>query len=135
MATVVVALSAVARSELAASVVMTGMSAGAICWFDACTTDSFGPVLQPLFGGLGILRGSLSPHYGSEGQRRPLFQGLVADGTLPPGYGVDDGAALVFRDRELVEVVTSDREARAYRVEPNGSGGAIETALPARYLG
>jgi peptidase E len=125
----------VLREAWAAGVVMTGMSAGAICWFDACTTDSFGPVLQPLFGGLGILRGSLSPHYGSEGQRRPLFQGLVADGTLPPGYGVDDGAALVFHGRELVEVVTSDREARAYRVEPSRSGGAIETALPARYLG
>jgi peptidase E len=119
----------------AAGVVMAGMSAGAICWFEACTTDSFGPALQPLLGGLGILAGSLSPHYGSEGQRRPLFQGLVADGTLPAGYGVDDGAALVFHGRELAEVVASDPEATAYRVEPDGSGGAIEAALPARYLG
>jgi len=128
-------LDAVLRDAWNAGVVMAGMSAGAICWFEACTTDSFGPELQPLRGGLGILDGSLSPHYGGEAQRRPLFQRLVADGTLPPGYGVDDGAALVFRDRDLIEVVGSDRDARAYRVEPDGTGGAVETTLPARYLG
>jgi dipeptidase E len=128
-------LDIVLREAWNAGVVMAGMSAGAICWFEACTTDSFGPELQPLRGGLGILDGSLSPHYHGEAQRRPLFRRLVADGTLPPGYGVDDGAALVFRDRELIEVVTSDRDAAAFRVDPNGTDGSIETRLPTRYLG
>jgi hypothetical protein len=49
---------------------------------------------------------------------------------LPPGYGVDDGAALHFVDDALAEVVTSRPEARAYRVEPSG-----ETSLPVHYLG
>jgi peptidase E len=116
-------------------IVMAGMSAGAICWFEAATTDSFGPTLRPLHGGLGILDGSFVPHYHGEAQRRPLFLGLVADGTLPAGYAVDDGAALVIRDRELAEVVTSDRTAGAWRVEPDGAGGSTETPLPARFLG
>ena len=128
-------LDEVLRDAWAAGVVMDGMSAGAICWFEACTTDSFGPTLRPLLGGLGILADSLSPHYHGEEQRRPLFHRLVADGTLPGGYGVDDGAALIFHGRELAEVVASDRGAAAYRVEPDGAGGAIETRLPARYLG
>ena len=128
-------LDRVLREAWNAGVVMAGMSAGAICWFEACTTDSFGPELRPLHGGLGIVDGSLSPHYGGEAQRRPLFRRLIADGTVPPGYGVDDGAALIFRGRELAEVVTSAPDAAAYRVEPDGSGGAIETALPTRYLG
>jgi peptidase E len=118
-----------------AGVVLAGMSAGAICWFEACTTDSFGPTLRPLDGGLGILDGSLSPHYHGEAQRRPLYLGLVADGTLPAGYAVDDGAALVFRGRELAEVVTSARNAGAWRVEPDGHGGATETAISTRFLG
>jgi dipeptidase E len=127
-------LDRVLREAWNAGVVMAGMSAGAICWFESCTTDSFGPTLRPLYGGLGILDGSLSPHYHGEVQRRPLYLQLVADGTLPAGFAVDDGAALVFRDRELVEVVTSSPDAGAWRVEPDGRGGSTEVALPTRYL-
>jgi dipeptidase E len=128
-------LDTVLREAWDAGVVMAGMSAGAICWFEGCTTDSFGPELRPLRDGLAILDGSLSPHHGGEAQRRPLFQRLVADGRLPPGYGVDDGAALVFQDRQLIEVVASSKGATAYRVEPDGAGGASETPLASRYLG
>jgi dipeptidase E len=128
-------LDEVLREAWTAGVVMAGMSAGAICWFEACTTDSFGPALRSLHGGLGILAGSFSPHYSSEGERRPLFQRLVADGTLPAGYGVDDGVALIVRGRELAEVVASDPGRAAYRVEPDGAGGATETRLPVRLLG
>ena len=128
-------LDRVLREAWSAGTVMAGMSAGAICWFESCTTDSFGPTLRPLHGGLGILDGSLSPHYHGEAQRRPLYLRLVSDGTLPGGYAVDDGAALVFRDRELVEVVTSSSDAGAWRVDPDGRGGSTEVALPTRFLG
>jgi dipeptidase E len=128
-------LDLVLRAAWNAGVVMAGMSAGAICWFESCTTDSFGPTLRPLHGGLGMLDGSLSPHYHAETQRRPLYRQLVADGALPAGYAVDDGAALVFRDRSLEEVVTSARDAGAWRVEPDGQGGSTEVALPTRFLG
>jgi peptidase E len=123
------------RTAWNAGVVMAGMSAGAICWFESCTTDSFGPTLRPLHGALGILDGSFVPHYHGEGQRRPLLLDLIGRGELPAGYAADDGAALVFRDRTLVEVVTSDPAAGAWRVEPDGRGGAVETALPTRFLG
>jgi peptidase E len=125
----------VLREAWQSGIVMSGMSAGAICWFEGCTTDSFGPDLSPLRDGLGILAGSFCPHYDGEAQRRPLFQRLVGDGTLPAGYAVDDGAALVFHGTRLAEVVTSRPAARAYRVEPSGDGTARETALDARRLG
>jgi peptidase E len=128
-------LDCVLRRAWNAGVVMAGMSAGAICWFESCTTDSFGPTLRPLQGGLGILDGSFSPHYHGESQRQALVQRLVGDATLPAGYGVDDGAALVFRGRELLEVVSSQPEAAAFRIEPDGAGGVTETQLPSRFLG
>jgi peptidase E len=128
-------LDAILRAVWERGVVLAGMSAGAICWFESCTTDSFGPTLRPLHAGLGFLTGSLIPHYHGEPQRRPLFLRLVGEGTMPAGFAVDDGAALVLRDRELVEVVTSDAGAGAWRVEPDGTGGATETALPTRFLG
>jgi dipeptidase E len=128
-------LDAILRDAWDRGVVLAGMSAGAICWFEACTTDSFGPTLRPLLAGLGFLAGSLIPHYHGEPQRRPQFLRLVGDGTLPAGYAVDDGAALVLRDRDLVEVVTSEAEAGAWRVEPDGAGGATEVPLATRFLG
>ena len=117
-----------------AGVVLAGVSAGSICWFEGGTTDSFGG-LAALTGGLGLLPGSHSPHYDGETERRPTYHRLIADGTLPDGYAADDGAALVFHGTELAEVVASRPLARGYRVTRGPEGDAIETELPTRYLG
>jgi dipeptidase E len=95
------------RRAWEAGIVLTGLSAGSLCWFETGTTDSFGAVLTPLSSGLGLIPGSHSPHYDGEASRRPHYHWLVADGVLPAGYAADDGAALVFRGTELAEVVTS----------------------------
>ncbi len=123
------------RDAYEAGVVMAGLSAGSLCWFEGGTTDSFGPSLAPIHDGLGFLPGSHCPHYDGEPGRRPLYQRLVAEGGLPSGYAADDGAALVFRDEELHAVVASRPDARAYRVEAAAGGTVIETALETRYLG
>ena len=115
-------------------ILLAGLSAGSICWFEGGTTDSFGP-LAALRDGLALLPGSHAPHYDGEEERRPAFHRLVGDGSLPDGIAADDGAGLVFRGTNLVEVVTSRPAARAYRVERGQDGQAIETELPARYLG
>jgi dipeptidase E len=122
------------RSAWQRGVVMTGLSAGSLCWFETGTTDSFGNGLAALSEGLGFLPGSHSPHYDAEADRRPTFQRFVAEGRMPGGFAADDGAALVFRDERLVEVVAVRPDARAYRVERTADGTAVETVLPARYL-
>jgi dipeptidase E len=108
--------------------VVGGMSAGANCWFECCVTDSFGPELDPLRDGLGILPGSFCPHYDGEEHRRPVYRALV-DGGFPAGYAADDYAALHFEGTELRDVVCSRPGARAYRVEAGS-----ETPLDARLL-
>jgi peptidase E len=123
------------RRAWQAGTVMTGQSAGSLCWFETGTTDSFGAGLAALSGGLGFVPGSHAPHYDAEATRRPHYQRLVADGVLPAGYAADDGAALVFHGGELAEVVAARPGARAYRVERGPDGAAIETIVAARYLG
>jgi len=117
-----------------AGVVLCGISAGMICWFESCLTDSFGPV-SPLHDGLGLLAGSACPHYNTEAPRRPGYQRAVGSGTLPPGWALDDGAAALFEDGELVESVARVPGAYLYRVERSAGGSAVETAVPARLLG
>jgi dipeptidase E len=116
------------REAWEAGVVLTGGSAGMICWFEACVTDSFGPQLEPLHDGLGFLLGSACPHYDGEELRRPTYRRLVEEG-FPAGIAADDGVALHYRGTELAEVVSVRQGATAYRVEPGS-----ETPIEARQL-
>ena len=103
-----------------AGVVLCGISAGANCWFQACSTDSFGSALMPMNDGLGFLAGSFCPHYDGEEQREPTFREWVKARALPPGWAADDGVALVFEDTELLEAVAEVDGGRAFRVEADG---------------
>jgi len=117
-------------------VVLSGVSAGMNCWFEASVTDSFGAErLASLRDGLGLLPGSACPHYDGEEQRRPTFRRLVGAGELPDGWAADDGAGLVFAGRELVEVVASRPHALGYRVARTPDGATLEQVLTARHLG
>jgi dipeptidase E len=124
------------RAAGEAGVVLAGMSAGANCWFEACTTDSYllGRA-DPLRDGLGVVAGSFTPHYGSEEARRPAVRELVGSGALPAGYACDDFAAVHAVDGEVVEAWASRPGALAYRVEPDGEGGLRETPIATRLLG
>jgi dipeptidase E len=123
-------LDAILREALDAGAVLCGISAGMNCWFEASTTDSFGPDIAPLHDGLGFIGGSACPHYDGEPQRRPTYRRLVDDG-FPPGWAADDSAALRFDARgALVEAVSSRPGAGAYRVEPGR-----EIPLDTRFLG
>jgi peptidase E len=127
-------LDSILREALDAGAVLCGVSAGMNCWFQASTTDSFGPELAALHDGLGFVAASACPHYDNEAQRRPLYHRLVADG-FPAGYAADEGAALHFDSAgALVEAVASREGASAYRVERGPGGAAVEQPLPTRYL-
>jgi peptidase E len=116
------------REAWESGVLLTGWSAGMICWFEAGVTDSFGPQLAGMHDGLGFVPGSACPHYDGEELRRPVYTRLVADG-FPPGIAADDGVGVHFRGTELGEVVTVREGATAYRVE-----AGAETLLEARLL-
>jgi len=128
-------LDRVMRAAWQAGIVLAGVSAGALCWFEGGTTDSFGTALRPFTAGLALLAGSYCPHYSSEPGRRPLYEALVADGRLAPGIACDDGTAAHFADDALAEVV-ADRpgQQHGYRVRPDGAGGVTETVLATRLL-
>jgi peptidase E len=127
-------LDAAIDSAWRAGVVLSGVSAGSLCWYVGGTTDSYGPQLRPVTDALGLLPYGNSPHYDSEAQRRPLLHRLVADRVLPTSHATDDGVGLVYRRTELVEAVTERRERAAYQVSRAEDGTAVEERMQTRLL-
>lgn len=111
-------------------VVLAGLSAGAMCWFEWGVTSSLGsPAPSP---GLGFLGGSLSVHMDGEPARLPVFRASIADGSIPPGYAADDGVALLFRGDELADVVSSRPNRRGLRITADGTEEPLAPRLLAR---
>jgi len=124
-------IDAILREAWQAGIVLAGLSAGAMCWFEAGITK--GMALPRPVAGLGFLPGSASVHYDGEPDRRPAYLAAVAAGALPAGYGIDDGVGLLFRGTRLAEVVAARPGLRAYRVDAV-EGAARELELEPRVL-
>jgi peptidase E len=118
------------REAWEAGVVMCGLSAGSLCWFAEAVSGYHGEVNR--VGALGLLPHSNAVHY-DEGERRTAFHRHLLEG-MPAGYAAEDGTALRFVGDELVEVVASRPDARAYKLERRGPR-VVETRMATRYLG
>ena len=116
-----------------AGIVLTGVSAGAICWFEQGLTDSFSDRLRPL-DCLGFLPGSCCPHYDGEVQRRPSYHKLLAAGEISAGVAIEDWTGVHFIGTEIHKVVASKRSARAYSMRAV-YGSVQEVPLASDYLG
>lgn len=114
-------------------VVLAGVSAGSICWFEEGVTDSFGVKLDQIHG-LGFLPGSNCPHYDGEAERRPVFHRLLAEKKIGPGLAADDGVAFHFVGRDLKSTVSSRPGARGYSLYL-GDGRVVEETIIPQYLG
>ncbi|MBD5777905.1 Type 1 glutamine amidotransferase-like domain-containing protein [Pelagicoccus sp. NFK12] len=113
-------------------VVLAGLSAGAICWFEEGHTDSTGALTA--IDCLGFLHGSCSPHYDGEAERQGSYHQLLKSGSIHDGLALDDGAAAHFLGSKLDRVVTSRPQARAFHVSLIGQD-IQEKPLATHYLG
>jgi len=113
-------------------VILGGASAGSLCWFEEGTTDSRPKELTKIEC-LGFLRGSHSPHYDGEADRRPTYHRLIESGVLKPGYACDNDAGIHFVDNEVRRVLRTRDDAKVYYVDLVG-GNAVERELPAETI-
>jgi dipeptidase E len=125
-------LDTILRKAWDKGIILAGISAGSICWFEEGVTDSYGDQLEPIKA-LGFLRGSNCPHYDGEADRRPAFQRMVESGLLQGGVAADDGVAIHYIEGEIHKIVSSRPQAKAYSV--NWEGKVVETELETEYLG
>ncbi len=97
-------------------VILCGVSAGALCWFEAGITRTRGRPAPAT--GLGLLPGSISVHDSTDPARRAEYRARVAAG-MPGGWAVEDGVALLFEGSRMRCAVSS----RAAAPRPPGRAG------------
>ena len=103
------------RKAYEAGVILAGISAGANCWFEECTTDSV-PGDLTILPCLGLLPGSFCPHYDGEKERQPAFHKMIREEKIKPGWAVTNSAAVHFVDEKPVNGICSRPEAKVYFV-------------------
>ena len=100
-------------------VVLCGVSAGAICWFDRLLTNSKNGMFEETKG-LGFIKYSCTPHTSSEPQRLDIFKKKVKVGLLQPGFAIDDGVALLFVNGKFKKVFSSRANHSGYFISKSG---------------
>ena len=108
-------------------VIIAGLSAGAICWFSDIYTDSEAALGEgdkyAMFKGLGWLNGKISPHYNA---RMLDFDNIVCY-NFDCAYGIEDDAALVIENGEIVGSVSSG--GKAWKITQE-NGALVKTEIP-----
>lgn len=104
------------RKAYDAGILMSGASAGSLCWFESGTTDSRPKELSKVEC-LGWLKNSHCPHYNVEEFRRPLYHKMILSRELSPGYACDNQSAIYFENEAFVRCVSSNPKSKSFFVD------------------
>jgi dipeptidase E len=104
------------RKAYEAGILMTGGSAGSLCWFQNGTTDSR-PIDLSKVEGMGWIKGSHCPHFDGEEFRRPLYHSLIQKGELYPGYACDNLAGIYWENEQFIKSVAVNDKSFSYHVD------------------
>lgn len=96
-------------------IVMSGVSAGAICWFETGLTDSWASELK-MMECMNFIPGNCAPHYDEEPERRPATKKFLEDESINFMYGIEGGAALHFIDEQPTSTIRFKSNKNAYKV-------------------
>lgn len=98
-------------------VILCGLSAGAICWFEEMYSDSVIEGEYAMFPALGWIKGKISPHYN---ERMLDFDEIVLYNKYR-AWGLENGAALEFVDGQPVKTIG---EGKVFVLD--GTSGVLE---------
>lgn len=101
-------------------VILCGLSAGAICWFEEMYSDSVIEGEYAMFPALGWIKGKISPHYN---ERMLDFDEIVLYNKYR-AWGLENGAALEFVDGQPVKTIG---EGKVFVLD--GTSGVLEKTV------
>ena len=108
-------------------VIICGLSAGAICWFEEMFTDSDGEEYE-FKPALGYLKGGACPHYDD---RKEDFFAKSENAEIKNYVCIENLAAVLFINGEMVSALKGSGNSYSVNISPKG---AIFTAIPKKDL-
>jgi dipeptidase E len=129
----------VLKEALDKGIILSGLSAGANCWFKHYCTDSLaieagienGTMLS-VANGLGFINGMCAPHTMTEINRIPFAKEMLSSKYQNEiFYGIDDYSALVFENgtvRSIVSSIGKEKGSKARQLSMAG-GKVVETII------
>lgn len=99
-------------------IIMSGVSAGAICWFDKGITDSWANDLA-ILDCLNFVDGICCPHYDEEPERRPFVENAIKNNLIDKCIGIEGYAALHIKDNEFRSISFGDKKTGCYEAANN----------------
>ena len=96
-------------------IVMSGVSAGAICWFDKGITDSFANKLE-IIDCLGIVKGTACPHYDEEKERKPFVNEVIKSQKIDSCICIEGNCALHIINDSKYESINFGKKKKSLRI-------------------
>ena len=109
-------------------VVMSGVSAGAICWFEGGLTDSWESDLK-MMECMNFIPGNCAPHYDEEPERKPSLSNFISNGEISDCFAIDGGCALHLKNDQVFKSISFMNGKNSFLIK-NEKGRVTETSLP-----
>tara|TARA_B100000945_G_scaffold293826_1_gene270110 strand:- start:1866 stop:2573 length:708 start_codon:yes stop_codon:yes gene_type:complete len=108
--------------------ILSGVSAGAICWFESGVTDSWASNLN-VIDCLGFIEGCGCPHYDGERDRKPSVEKFLRDQKMESCLAIDDCAALHYENGTIKTALAFEHGKSAYRVSIDSNDNLLEKPI------
>ena len=94
-------------------IIMSGVSAGAICWFDKGITDSYADNLK-ILDCLGIVNGIACPHFDEESEREPFVTDLIEKEVIDSCICIEGNCAVHITNEKDIKSVNFGIDKKSY---------------------
>ena len=108
-------LNNILRNAYENGIVMSGVSAGAICWFEMGITDSYSKKLS-IIDCLGIVNGIACPHFDEEKEREPYVKDLLLRKIIQSCICIEGNCALHIKNGFEYKSVNFGNEKKCMRI-------------------
>tara|TARA_Y100001978_G_scaffold67497_1_gene60707 strand:+ start:1066 stop:1746 length:681 start_codon:yes stop_codon:yes gene_type:complete len=108
-------LDEILKKAYQSGIIMSGVSAGAICWFQKGITDSFAKKLE-VINCLSFIEGNACPHFDEEPEREPYVQKSIENGLINDCICIEGNSALHIQNENVMKTVNFGKNKKCFEL-------------------